>query len=637
MLGWYGGEDLEPLGFPLEVPQIKLVNGDRLIVNIHSTNFGKVTDDNGVKLKLLVTGLTSNAKMSILIDSTIGSTDQDPRLIATLNDNSNFNNNECSFVLDDVTMNNGHFAELIDSEHYTYHDVTVNYQGNMIPGEDIKVEAVAYSSTKLARIRFSKAEEENSLYDSISVFKTDTTGESSNRIAYTSSLRHIENLDYQISGIAASTELESPLYFTEARQVADISWGGAVFNNGAGVYKNGMGEPSASYYYPSSPTTVSQYDGLKHSITGLKTEVAGPAGLFGAPGDNMSIKNLELINFDVNAKTDTIEDSTSNAGALAGTLSGGTTKVSNVVAYNTQAYDAGTWNNDNNTVAPTVVSEDGSAGGLIGTMNGGTIEYCGAALTVKGHTYAGGLIGNSAGNSTDNIPGVSLVDGCFSGGHTQDGRYRFNSGNKKPIFNVKASHGPAGGLIGASGAAEIKDSYSTCSASGSAGTNTGGFVGTASSGKDKISNCYSTGLTNHNTDDKGNVIDNAFIGSGGDAATNCYYYGAINEVVDGDSVEYKTAGDKDVKQLDATVNSYDGFVGGPGLWKVLRSYKSNGDTKYVVYDDDVEGLFNHHYNLKTVIQLKNGKDEDTPNDKTHFVNYHYGDWPAPELSFVNTK
>jgi len=252
------------------------------------------------------------------------------------------------------------------------------------------------------------------------------------------------------------------------------------------------------------------------------------------------------------------------------------------------------------------------------------MDHSGAALTVAGSHSAGGLVGSVSGD------GVSF-SACFSGGHTQDGRYFFRR-NDNPIYNVSASgSGAAGGLIGNASQASIQNCYSTCSATGGSAT-TGGLVGTASG---IITNCYATGLVSGN---------NALIGSGGATFSTSLYYEIINEKsADDNGVTYKASGaTSGVDALDDDEDMYQSFVNDDSKW----IYAGQNGSSYIIYDNDVDDYYDHRYNLRTVTQLEAASaltdtknriaDSSNPNNPGwYFVNHHYGDWPAPELFFIN--
>ena len=557
VMGWCDGTGVETLGNTTKPPVIKVRNGDKLIVEITRNNEGR-------KIKLLITGKTSKTKMALDVPD-----------------------NENEYVLDDVTVPDKHFAKL--------NGPTMPSNSKFIPGEDISIVAVAYSNSALCNVAYSGKAVTNSLFQSISKYPEPST--STDKIAYVSSIRHLENLDPRISNVNTVTVQSKKVTVTSAIQTGNLVWadpdGGDSFvgNTGGRVCKFTDTSAGAVNYFPVRNAQVRSYEGKKYTVKGIVTSSSGDAGMFEqAPFD--LVKDLKLIDFTVT--------SDGSAGALAGTSS--CIDVRNVVAYNSV-------DDDGDALYSTHLISGSTAGGLIGTVTGGTqdhtMSYCGAAMKVSGTGNAGGLIGSAAGGTNKTV----TIDRCFSGGHTVDGKYtgKNTTGEEHGEYNV-TSNGVAGGLIGSS-SVTISNSYSTCSASGNTA---GGFIGLKTGGT--VNNCYATGLVSGN----GN---NAFVGSGGSGITNSYFYEIVNETEDG----YKGSGaSSGVSAIDSPTdgaggNTYENFVGGYDSWKQADPY-----------DTFLTSHYGGRYSLKTVTQLSSGN-----NDSKMFVDRHYGDWPAPELFFIN--
>lgn len=567
VLGWYGDAEAE-VKTPLELkpPRIEVINAETLrVVVTDDPDNQKTTYLGKYSLKLIVTGNTSGAKKSFLLLKSANSTeteDQTGRVSGTY-----------TVVLDDITAGGKHFSDLVSEvEGKTF-----------IPGENITVQAMAYSTEEFSNIAYSPRRTTNSLFSGISDALGGASGGSDGipDTASISNFRHLENLDKIVSNLDAN-DTSNKLNISAAVQIANLNWktdDGAYWPSKTVVPSNGktMAAEYSSQYYPVSPDYALSYDGKSHSITGV-TASAANAGLFGAVSVNGSeIKNLELIDFTVTGTT--------NAGALAG--SAANTAVTNVLARNTGKTG----------IAADITSAAGSAGGLIGSATGGSVTDCAAALIVNGGTNAGGLIGTAGGT----------VTGCYAGGHTVNGAY------DKEHYNVTAT-GTAGGLIGSFTGTGIEKCYSTCSVKG--GT-AGGLVGSASG---SIEHCYATGLV-------GGSAAKAFIGSGSAAISTeedkeSYYFSIINEILtkDGDgnvtAIDYMEPGNGSVKAFDETTASYNGFVDTPSAWTSAKPY----DTALVRY-------YGGRYDLQSVVRLG----ETT----TGFAATHYGDWPAPEIFTIN--
>ena len=603
VLGWYGGADLEVLPYKIKTPVLRVFNGDTLYVEVVD-EYPEKKGTGYISFRIILTGMESGAQMSVKLDDnkeytarhmtyTEQGTVQGVTKGVTV----------YRFVLDDITGgetggSNLHFLDLARNVPTPDGDNVEKKYFYM--GEDIKVEAVAYSTGKLANVAYSEAETTNSLYESLSKELEDHS-----HIAYIGSIRHLENLEEKISRTGFTTnnndDNDRKLTLSAAEQTRDLDWN-SFFKDKKYVFDMSGGKHEG--YYPVSYDGVFSYDGLRHSIENLKviSDADGYAGMFGQYGNinggqqtaRSEIKSLKLINFDVTGSGST--------GALAGSTNA--TKIFNVVAY---IDDEKFSDNQKETArrTPTVSSSGGTAGGLIGTMVGGAMRYSAAALVVQGSNTAGGLIGTAGSGAK--------ITASYSGGHTKNGEYYYLNGNKKdPLYNVKASSN-TGGLIGQTSAVTVRSSYSTCSAQATSdGGKAGGLIGKANSGTN-VNNCYSTGLT-----DGGSY---AFIGDGGDNATvsNCKYLEIINEIKDPDGVKYKKAvkSDNIVTAIDKDAESYQDFVGDDSGWKDA-----------VPYDETLADYYNNKYNLKTVTKLT-GKGTGT------FVDKHYGDWPAPEMFLIN--
>lgn len=608
VLGWYGSA--EAAGLPvtkLKKPTIKVVNADRLYVEIYDPSF---TDPYG-NFKLILTGMQSGAKKGIELESS-------SRVDASQMDQTGVN--KCVVVLDDITKKGLHFANIVA-------DKSAIYKNDFIAGEDIKIEAVAYSKTALVRIEYSESEVENSLYQSIAVPKKITTDENDPKpkIAYISSIRHLENLGDAISHTGfASSNNEQKINVIAAYQTDNLDWDKFKTNTqGTEVFAYN-GSQGAGGYYPVTHNGKIIYDGLKHYIRNVKINFSGNTGLFGTAGSQSIIKNLRLTDFDVTG--------TGYTGALVGRLNYST--VSNVVAYDDKN------SKDKKTIR--VKSTESSAGGLVGSMNYGTIRYSAAAMIVQGNTSAGGLLGE-VDNTQQGATAKNSIVQSYSGGHTDNGEYYLDGDSDDLLKNVVAtgSGSFAGGLVGKAGDAEISNCYSTCSVSvpkaedGSG--KAGGLVGNANG---KIDNCYCTGFIDSRD------YNDAFIGSGNPSFSgNSYYYEAVNEYKQPGAKDtfYKEPGPDSVKE---SIKPLDEYEKGEGKKKTYETFVSEPDdwNDSKPYDSVLESYYKSGgktlYNLMTVTQLERGGNKaritsSVTNHYKYFVNTHYGDWPAPEIFIIN--
>ena len=566
VIGWYGGEGTVETGSTIEMPSIEVENAERLLVRVTNPN----KDNPAAELKLIVKGVTSGAMKAI----TVLEANIDPRI-----KDPDATGNVYTIVLDDITDAALHFAQLGADT------------GEFLSGEDITVQAVAFSNSELTNIAYSAEVTTNSLFADVEEV-VGAEGSDPIHTAMVGNIRHLENLDEHVS------DLRPALGITAAKQIADLSappegaedaddlsWTGFVAaikeakelsaDSHIKVYDAEGTGTTDDCFRPVSPTYALNYDGQGHSISGIVVSNDSDAGLFGALKSGSGISNLELVDF-------SIATTSGNAGALAGTLTG--TTVTNVAAHNS-----------GNGMEATVTGT-GSAGGLIGSVSGGAVEKSAAALVVSGGD-AGGLIGKASDGAT--------ITASYAGGHTKDATYY---DGETPIYNVTGT-GSAGGLIGDAGNAAITDSYATASATGATA---GGFAGKSSG---SITDCYATGLVSGTAETS---VVGAFAGELTGSAAGCLYYEIINEGMPATGNTPAEGSNPDITALDADMTTYNAFI------------QSETDPASP-YDGTLANLYGEgNYNLKTVGQL-----DDALDLTDQFVATHYGDWPAPEQLVIN--
>ena len=606
ILGWYGGDGAASLPqVTLAPPTMVIKNEEKLYVEVTNPNPGPDGTPVSVNpiLKLLVTGADSGAQKAYELN------------LSNVKDRVKWNNTYYTVILDDITVSDMHFANIEA-------DTKATTGKNFIPGENLEIQAVVYSNSVLANVAYSAKGTTNSIFGSISNAK-DT--------AYIGNIRHLENLDKNISKLDENDVDDDKIIISKAEQTDSFSWTtfrekireieeateGSTEKDPATVcvYPFDGSATKPGCYLPISPDYALSYDGKNHSIS----EVAvtdkdsanadlAHAGLFGMINEETvsEIKNLELLDFSIAGKT--------TAGALAGTIANPECTIANVLARNSTNAPG------ENISAPT-------AGGLIGEMSG-KAEYSAAAVIVRGSIYAGGLIGryySGADKDTDTVE----IEGCYSGGHTANGDYSawVAAKDAHDVANgYDVTGGAAGGLIGNAGSATIKCSYSTCSVSGSSAA--GGFAGEAQEGH--IENCYATGLIDQTPATEKKY---AFLGDDTPATPTTlsgnYYYSAVNRFTDadGETVSLPPVSGyalnetnlSKVKPLDLNTAAYNSFTGKYDDWSRARAY----DAALVQY-------YGGRYNLRTVEKLG----ANVPDGS--FVKTHYGDWPSPEVFFINT-
>lgn len=572
VIGWYGGAEAAGLSYgeTLTAPSIVVTNAEKLTVTVTDLNNNLDTSKsvNNARLKLIITGVTSGNSREITLD------------IMQISDYftaSDVSHNAdgwtvYNIVLDDISTPGKHFSELFCA------DAT----RPLIPGEDVTIQAVAFNNDELSNIAYSAEQTTNSL------FAYNNSGDGAAHISY---MRHLENLDEDISALAYDDTRLDYIANTfsgkrvTALQTTDLSWnsfpGEYVYSSSLGSVAGSKLTSTAHTYQPVTPNYPLTYGGAGHTVSNIVADTSAyadgrekTAGMFGKL-ENAEISDLRLLDFNIIG---------TDAGALAGSITGDT-KVSNVIAVNAA------------NAATATVTGTRSVGGLVGACDDSSITACAAALVV---TSTGGDAGGLAGKTT----GASAVTSCHSGGHTVEGRYTTS-------YNVTA-YANAGGLIGDAGDAVIRYSYSTCSASGSTA---GGLVSTADGGT--IANCYATGRVN------GTTVGAFAATIDEETVSGCRYYRIINEIaVPTGGYRYLTAlasGDNaNITALDSDAAAFNNYIGDD------RDGASPYDTSLIRY-------YGGDYGLLTSGQLGGTL---APGD---FVSTHYGDWPSPELWIINTR
>ena len=681
VIGWFGGEGVVDTGEFLETPSIEVINAEKLYVKVTDNNIGKTELE--PMLKLILTGKTSEARLAFTLTKVDASTgtwmgrltpsDTVPSRLQIPNVSGAVVTYE--IVLDDITTKDMRFAQLnqlsdsvADAVLKHTWDTTKKDNPQFIPGEDIVIQAVAYSNKYLTSVAYSGEWTVNSLFGEL---REGT--ETGKNVAIVSNIRHLENLDEKVSAL----DNRSNARFARAEQTVDLDWDDFAEKTKIGEtlpsiysYMNETGDAGTyitkpGCYMPVSPSYPLTYNGqsavtdeagntimVNHGVsniavdsdysdftppTGTTAAAISAGGMFGSLAANSSVSNLELVDFGVN-----LTSANSTAGALAGTINN--TTVTNVVAYNSSGITGETDNRK--------ISASGAAGGLIGSMTASSdaykVEKSAAALIVESTDgNAGGLIGTSSGGT---------VSACYSAGHTIDKKDSEDNVigilYDKTNFNVTAA-GYAGGLIGDAKTTEVKNSYSTCSAKGV--TATGGLLGNTTAENGKIVSCYATGLVYESKNE--GAKEGALVGSltNENALKNCKYFEIINEREDetnggymylgpvGNKADY-TISEETVIAIDASADQYNQFVDEPSTWTSAVTY--DGKTTETTDDDWLDIYYDAMFNLQNIKRLggnilETQKEETTDGITTttpaDFVATHYGDWPAPEIFVQNTK
>ena len=405
VVGYFGGDSADLIyGDEIEVPYMRVINEEKLKVIVRTN---KTTDTNQLLLKLYITGDISNKTV-------VENVKDISKLNITQTDTLSNDYNEYVVVLDAITDNSQHFANLYST---------------LTPGENISVYVEASNNSELTNIAKSIVVSTNSLYGDDS---TVTGSNPSKYVADITNFRHLENLDAEVSNLNVT--------LNNAVQSVDLDWNDFLTKtngNSTIIYgSNGTKELKTNgLYFPVDLPT--NYEGKfgntsYPTISNVKSNATN-SGLFSIV-NNKDIKNIELYNFDSRG---------TNAGVLAGQLTSGS-EVTNVLA----------WGEDTKVIASIY------GGGLVGYSNNSAIYKSAASAEVSGN-YAGGLVGRSVGSEITYSYASAhvLANGSYDTSNT-------DVGNSTSTY--------AGGLIGYSESTVIRDTYSTCSVEGKTA---GGLVG----------------------------------------------------------------------------------------------------------------------------------------------------------------
>ena len=514
VIGWYGGESAGTIGTSsIAAPTLIVENGDKLIAKISNLP-GSTVSGETINVRLVIKGLTSGAQA-----------------YKDLSEDTNF-------VLDDITTTNFQFKDINNNSIVKRFDVV---SGTFTAGENISVQAIAYSNTVYSNIGYSEERITSSLFADGSTITSPLI----------SSFRHLENLDNAISDYAP--EINSTI---SARQINDLTWDNT---SDSSVFKGYNYKPvnigTSNYTFT--------YNGDLHKIKKLKISLASISGSdFGVFGSvtNGKLEKIRVEN--INYPDTTVKG---NSGGLVGSTNN--TTVSDVIVYLQNEY-GGNYNN--------FVIKGINSGGLVGLMTGGSITDSAAAIKVSGTTAAGGLVGN--------VNGSGAIQRSYSGGHTYKGTYNYTSGN--------ISGATAGGLIGTKtgdGALSVDYCYSTCSVNGTSVT--GGFIGSIV-GSATIQNCYATGLVT------GTGIA-SFTGTGSATYVDCNVLEIVNYTSESGALKEtgSKANETNIVAIDSNVSYYQSWLGTNYENKIAHVYDRD------LAEVDLKELYQGKYSFKTINQM----------------------------------
>ncbi|MEG1164577.1 MAG: type II secretion system protein, partial [Anaerovoracaceae bacterium] len=546
VIGYYGGAMVKNLiAETLEKPVLIIENGDQLLVKIIDKNYFKKASDVTTQLKtnvkVSITGEESKKTQEFMLELTGSDTKpekkdltKDPWWTVKETKTGATQALEYTLVLDDITSQKGHFANIFNK---------------LIPGENFVIDVQIGSNNVLSQ-SVNIQGSSNSLFASNVADSNDSTGISSN--VEVDCVRHLQNLSQSCSNLPITVQSTESGNTTKQRlvrnvkQTKDIDWDKSYFKNKPIISYNGISYEK-DLFRGIDNSLLKSYNGQGKKIINFNINQDSDAGLFQSVGDatrmdiELKISNLLLVDFNVTGY--------GYVGTLVGCVyQGAILTVDNVGAYisSEEKYKSGKYG---------VTSVSGpSVGGLIGGVTENSekqretevaISDSFASVPVKltgeyGNGGVGGIIGQVS------ISKPVKITNTYSGGKTTDGKYDGKN------YNIDGNKASAGGLIGKTWYKIIVNNcYSTCSVKGN---NAGGFIGEDLSNTSTYNNCYATGLVSGTT---------AGTFSGSDlrgTANTCFYLKGINgKMTGGDKqIEGKSYADLSVKNTtENETHNYD--------------------------------------------------------------------------------
>lgn len=527
ILGYFGGSMAYGLDYtPLELPAVRIDNGEELILQIKDPNSTNTADGRQTTMvQFTVKGKTSGNAVTYQITQPAGhnGTASGGYTVQQLSGNNLLTPKKmvktCTeaadgisyeIVLDSITPGE-------DGENLHFANNFCTFSGgslptsSIIPGEDIEVTVlvkpkVASDNNRVA-LPVSRTVETNSLYTKTTIsspyFITEVTIDQ---------MRHLQNLSKQISGASFGGK----------------SGGNLTVDFGHSVSFDGTGDgllPIVPKDYSSKGTFITRYNGGKTNYSGeypsfVPIEFGAIINLT-VNGNGCMVYNV-VINKTGKAIVDSETTKTSLTMPLEGiSIGGGQIGVINpIVPVKTTAIGLfGTVNGSVNITALGIVSSettDGKDSAPVKTVYAGNanaigafVGYVGGSASLKGcwstvqiqsdnapkDACIGGLLGN--------VAGKAMIDRCYVSGNTVKGVYRASATKANIYVNANGKIVNAGGMVGNCGNAEITDSYCVAdiglvtsdNATADVYYNIGGLAGNVA-GSIKIRNSYFGGWMN---------------------------------------------------------------------------------------------------------------------------------------------
>ncbi len=200
VIGWYGGGDNVTTGDALEAPEIKVINEEKLLVEMTDNNDSD--NDDNAQMQVILTGTLSGAQKAFDLKNL-----EESRI------DTDVAANEYVITLDDLTVSGMHFS-----------DLAADTETAFIPGEDVTVQAVAFSNTVYTNIASSAVKTVNSLFAELEIEEMeDTETASSDSTDMTTS----DSTDTTTSGSSASDSTDTTTSGATASDSTDTTTAGS--------------------------------------------------------------------------------------------------------------------------------------------------------------------------------------------------------------------------------------------------------------------------------------------------------------------------------------------------------------------------------------------------------------------------
>lgn len=487
IIGYYGGATSTVLSSKtLTEPIITVDNGERLCVTITDQN----DRDDETHIELEILGEESGAVKQVQLSANKSDSWWS---VSVTNQGSK---KEYQLVLDDITKQGGHFADLFEG---------------FIPGEDILIQATCSSNTVLANLASSQASTNSLFANKTQIIYTTDANASYAKVTIENG-RHLQNLSPDISGLPVQAQIfgstssdnssivpiAAESIIKEVEQTKEIDWD--EFWNRIGssnhIYlyneQNSSAEQAVEEqaFYPISNRAIRLYEGFGKKISNLTiTDLAlsdaqqANSGMFAEIGSVDGSQELTIQNL-------ILQDASCIGTKNAGVLLGEAKQNTKFIAKNIQL------------ISPNVQAGK-SAGSVLGKAEGNVTTQISSVQvidpSVQAQENSGGIVGTM---SSGTIAKSSVFftydekqDTMTASEKYKSGAYSEETKQYGTQYSISSSTGSAGGVVGSlEKTANIKQSFASVPVISETGS-AGGLIGENKGNGSWITNSYSGGYT----------------------------------------------------------------------------------------------------------------------------------------------